>query len=83
MNANISERLRLLLLACLGIALNEFVPDARILEDLGADSLDVAELVMALEETFEIEVPDEDFKILTTIRDIQHYVEIRTGAAEA
>lgn len=67
-------RLRELVAIQLGIDLREVVPDARILDDLGADSLDVVELVMALEEAFGIVVPDEAIKGMSTIGDVERYV---------
>ena len=54
---------------------DEVVPEARILDDLGADSLDVVELVMSLEEVFDITIPDEDVEALTTVADMQTYLE--------
>jgi acyl carrier protein len=56
------------------------VPQARILDDLGADSLDVVELVMALEDSFDIVVPDEDVEQLQTLKDVQQYLELRTAS---
>jgi len=50
-------------------------PDTNIMEDLGADSLDVVELLMALEESFGVSVPDEDVAGLKTVRDIAAYIE--------
>ena len=49
--------------------------DSKIIEDLGADSLDVGELVMALEEKFEVEIPDSDAEKLITINDVVTYIE--------
>ncbi|MFC2571053.1 MAG: acyl carrier protein [Campylobacter sp.] len=49
--------------------------DSKIIEDLGADSLDVVELVMALEEKFEVEIPDSDAEKLITINDVVTYIE--------
>jgi acyl carrier protein len=49
-------------------------PDASILDDLGADSLDVVEMVMSLEEAFDIEVPDDDVEALRTVADVERYV---------
>ena len=53
------------------------VPEANLLDDLGADSLDIVELVMALEEEFGIEVPDEDVERMKTINDIVEYLRSR------
>ena len=49
--------------------------DSKIIEDLGADSLDIVELVMQLEEQFDIEIPDEDSETLLTVSDIKQYIE--------
>jgi acyl carrier protein len=56
------------------VELSEVRPDASILDDLGADSLDVVEMVMSLEESFDIEVPDEDIEGLRTVADVERYV---------
>ena len=53
----------------------QIAPDTNIMEDLGADSLDVVELLMAIEETFGVSVPDEDIPGLRTVKDIVDYVE--------
>jgi acyl carrier protein len=76
---NLQERLYALVANQLGLEREELVPEAHILDDLGADSLDVVELVMALEESFEIVVPDEDVERLQTIGDVQQYLEIRSS----
>ena len=54
---------------------DQITPETNIMEDLGADSLDVVELLMAIEETFGVTVPDEDVQGLKTIQDIVNYVE--------
>jgi acyl carrier protein len=54
---------------------DEVKEDSKFAEDLGADSLDVVELVMALEEKFEIEIPDEDAEKITTVADAVKYIE--------
>jgi len=54
---------------------SQITPETNIMEDLGADSLDVVELLMAIEETFGVTVPDEDVQGLKTIQDIVNYVE--------
>ena len=64
----------------LGVDGASLVPEANLLDDLGADSLDVVELVMALEEEFGIEVPDEDVEGIRTIGDIVQYVGSRIEA---
>ena len=57
------------------------VPEANLLDDLGADSLDVVELVMAIEEEFGIEVPDSDAENIRTLGDILSYIEARVATA--
>jgi acyl carrier protein len=76
---NLQERLYALVANQLGLEREELVPEAHILDDLGADSLDVVELVMALEESFNIVVPDEDVERLQTIGDVQQYLEVRSS----
>ena len=77
---NLQERLYALVANQLGLEREELVPEAHILDDLGADSLDVVELMLALEESFDIVVPDEDVERLQTIGDVQQYLEVRTVA---
>jgi acyl carrier protein len=76
---NLQERLYALVANQLGLEREELAPEAHILDDLGADSLDVVELVMALEESFNIVVPDEDVERLQTIGDVQQYLEVRSS----
>ena len=59
----------------LSVAKDAVKLDSKIIEDLGADSLDVVELVMALEEKFEVEIPDSDAEKLITINDVVTYIE--------
>lgn len=77
MDASVQERLHLLVSSQLGVELDEVATDARILDDLGADSLDVVELVMAIEESFDIVVPDEDVEGMQTVGDVESYVAAR------
>jgi acyl carrier protein len=65
----------------LGVEKETLVPEANLLDDLGADSLDVVELVMAIEEEFGIEVPDADAENIRTIGDITSYIEARVETA--
>jgi acyl carrier protein len=70
------ERVRKILVDQLGdISEDEVTPAASIVDDLGADSLDVVEIVMALEEEFEIEIPDEDAEKIKTVQQIVDYIE--------
>ena len=63
----------------LGVSVDQVVPEAKFVEDLGAESLDVIELVMALEEDFDVEIPDEDAEKLLTVGDVVRYMEEKTS----
>jgi|TARA_B110000046_G_scaffold82988_1_gene91296 acyl carrier protein len=62
----------------LGVKEEEVTPEASFVEDLGADSLDTVELVMALEEEFETEIPDDEAEKITTVKEAMDYVEAHT-----
>ncbi len=59
----------------LGVDKEIVTPEANVVDDLGADSLDVVELVMALEEAFDLEIPDEEAEKIRTVKDIFEYLE--------
>ena len=59
----------------LGVDKEQITPGANVIDDLGADSLDIVELVMALEESFDLEIPDEDAEKIRTVQDILSYLE--------
>lgn len=59
----------------LGVDPERVKPEASFIDDLGADSLDIVELVMAMEEEFDIEIPDEDAEKLRTVQDVLKYLE--------
>ena len=61
----------------LGVDESEVTPEASFLEDLGADSLDIVELVMAFEEEFDLEIPDEDAEDITSVGEAVDYIEER------
>ena len=80
----LEDRISELIVDQLGATKEEIVPEASFIDDLGADSLDIVELVMAMEETFDIEIPDDDAEKIQTIGDALSYVKERVGvAAEA
>ena len=70
----IFERVKRIVTEQLSIEENKVVPEANFIDDLGADSLDGTELVMALEEEFDIEVPDDEIEKLTTVQDVVEYI---------
>lgn len=74
MGDRIETEVRAIVAEQLGVELSELHPEASLLDDLGADSLDVVEMVMTLEEAFEIEVPDAEVETLRTIADVERYV---------
>ena len=65
---SIEERVKKIIVEQLGVKEEEVKPEASFIEDLGADSLDTVELVMALEEEFDIEIPDEEAEKITTVQ---------------
>jgi len=72
---SIEEKVKDIIVEQLGVNPEQVNPDAKFIEDLGADSLDTVELVMAFEEEFSIEVPDEEAEKLQTVGDVIRYVE--------
>ena len=74
---NLEERVAELVVEQLGVSREEAVPEAAFIDDLGADSLDIVELVMALEEAFDVEIPDEDAEKIQTIEDAVSYLKER------
>ncbi|MCY4178210.1 MAG: acyl carrier protein [Endozoicomonadaceae bacterium] len=75
MSNNIEERVKQVIFKQLGVKEEEIASDASFIEDLGADSLDTVELVMALEEEFEIEIPDEDAEKISTVQQAVDYLQ--------
>ena len=73
--ASVEERVREIIIEQLGVNAEQVVPEAKFVEDLGADSLDTVELVMALEEEFGAEIPDEEAEKLTTVGEAIKYIE--------
>ena len=72
--ATVDERVKKIIAEQLGVEVDEVTPEAHFVEDLGADSLDTVELVMALEEEFEIEIPDEDAEKILTVGKALDYI---------
>jgi acyl carrier protein len=74
---SIADRVKNIIVEQLGVNAEEVTPEAKFIEDLGADSLDTVELVMAFEEEFGAEIPDEDAEKLQTVSDVIKYIEER------
>ncbi|HMK49266.1 MAG TPA: acyl carrier protein [Thermodesulfovibrionales bacterium] len=70
----VEEKVKEIIAKQLGVNASEVVPDASFVEDLGADSLDTVELVMAFEEAFGIEIPDEDAEKIGKVKDAVDYI---------
>ena len=68
------ERIKEIIVEQLGVEGSEITSDASFIDDLGADSLDTVELVMAFEEEFDIEIPDEQAEKIRTVRDVLNYL---------
>ncbi|MCI0566891.1 MAG: acyl carrier protein [Acidobacteria bacterium] len=71
----VEEKVKSIIMEQLGVDAEEVTPEASFVNDLGADSLDTVELVMALEEAFKIEISDEDAEKITTVADAIKYIE--------
>lgn len=72
--SSVEERVKKIIVEQLGVKEEEVTSEASFVDDLGADSLDTVELVMALEEEFETEIPDEEAEKLTTVGDAVEYI---------
>ena len=78
--ASIEDKVKHIIVEQLGVDEDEVKAEAHFVDDLGADSLDVVELVMALEEEFSIDIPDEDADKLKTVGDALNYLKTQTAA---
>ena len=73
-NGAIEAKVKSIIADQLGVGEDEIKPESSFIEDLGADSLDIVELVMAMEEEFEVEIPDEEAENIKTVGDAINYV---------
>ncbi len=78
--SDVAERVKKIVVEQLGVNEDQVTDDASFVDDLGADSLDTVELVMALEEEFECEIPDEEAEKITTVREAIEYVNNHLGS---
>jgi acyl carrier protein len=79
--ASIEQRVKEIIVEQLGVEEDEVSSEASFIDDLGADSLDTVELVMAFEEEFNIEIPDEDAEGITTVQDAIDYIKANVKEA--
>jgi acyl carrier protein len=70
----VEDRVKEIIIEQLGVEEDDVTPNAKFIEDLGADSLDTVELVMALEENFDIQIPDEEAEKIVTVNDAVQYI---------
>jgi acyl carrier protein len=75
-------RLKEIIMDRLDVEEDQIVPEASFVEDLGADSLDIVELIMGIEEEFDIEIPDEDAEKLTSVGEAMNYTLGKIGVSE-
>jgi acyl carrier protein len=73
----VTEKVKEMIVEQLGVSESEVAPEAKFIDDLGADSLDIVELIMALEDVYGIEIPDEDAEKMETVGDAIRYIEQR------
>ncbi|HEU4699736.1 MAG TPA: acyl carrier protein [Gemmatimonadales bacterium] len=76
---NVEEKVKDIIVEELGVERDKLTPEASFMEDLGADSLDTVELVMAFEKEFDIDIPDEDAEKLRTVGDAMNYLHEKLG----
>lgn len=79
----VEDKVKAIIVEQLGVKQEEVVPTASFVDDLGADSLDTVELVMALEEEFGIEIPDEDAEKMTNVGEAIKYIEQKVNSKSA
>lgn len=72
---SIEDKVRKVIAEKLGVDISEVVPEAALIDDLGADSLDIVELIMSMEETFDLDIPDEEAEKLVKVKDVIKYLE--------
>ena len=80
---SVDEKVKDIISEQLGVKKEEIKPESSFIDDLGADSLDTVEVVMALEEEFGIEIPDEDAEKITTVGDAVKYIDEKISKKEA
>ncbi len=76
---SVEQRVKEIIADQLGVEIEKITPEAKFVDDLGADSLDVVELIMAFEEEFSVEIPDEDAEKIATVGDVLNYIKSKQG----
>ncbi len=76
---SVEQRVKEIIADQLGVEIEKITPEAKFVDDLGADSLDVVELIMAFEEEFGVEIPDEDAEKIATVGDVLNYIKSKQG----
>jgi len=77
--ADVASKVKEIIVEQLGVTPEQVTPEASFIEDLGADSLDTVELVMALEEEFDVQIPDEEAEKITTVQQAVDYIKAKKG----
>ena len=74
---SVEEKVKNIIVEQLGVDMESVTPEASFIDDLGADSLDIVELVMTMEEEFDLEIPDEDAEKIKTVNDVINYIKAK------
>ncbi len=75
----VEEKVKNIIVEQLGVDADSVTPEASFIDDLGADSLDIVELVMTMEEEFDLEIPDEDAEKIKTVNDVVNYIKAKVN----
>ena len=76
---SIEEKVKNIIVEQLGVDMESVTPEASFIDDLGADSLDIVELVMTMEEEFDLEIPDEDAEKIKSVNDVISYIKAKVN----
>ncbi len=76
---SVEEKVKSIIVEQLGVDMETVIPEASFIDDLGADSLDIVELVMTMEEEFDLEIPDEDAEKIKTVNDVISYIKTKVN----
>jgi acyl carrier protein len=76
---SVEEKVKNIIVEQLGVDMESVTPEASFIDDLGADSLDIVELVMTMEEEFDLEIPDEDAEKIKTVNDVINYIKAKVN----